>query len=114
MPPRLYSRFSLSTVIPSNRDPDALILTERLPFRFRALPDNIQHPVVDGDTLTSLAARYFAPLPRPAGLFWVIADYQPEPIHDPTLAPEPGSVVVIPPLRIVTAEVFAESRRELP
>jgi hypothetical protein len=57
--------------------------TEREPFRFRAFPDNRQHVVQQGKTLFSLAGRYFAPLPRASGLWWVIADFQPDPVHDP-------------------------------
>jgi hypothetical protein len=82
------------------------------PYRLRALSDNRQHIVKEGDTLFSLAGRYFAPLPRPAGLWWVIADFQPDPIHDPTLALEVGRVLVVPSVRTVVEEVFSEKRRQ--
>jgi hypothetical protein len=42
----------------------------------------------------------------------VIADFQPDPIHDPTLELEPGRVLVIASLRTVLEEIFSESRRE--
>jgi len=89
-----------------------LFLTEREPFRFKALPDNRVHVVKEGETLFTIAGRYFAPLPRPAGLWWVIADFQPEPVHDPTLALELGRAVVIPSVRVVMEEILSEARRE--
>jgi hypothetical protein len=92
-------------------DEGRLVLTDREPFRFRSLPDNRQHVVKEGETIFSLAGRYFAPLPRPAGLWWVIADFQPDPIHDPTIALEPGRVLVIPSVRTVQEEIFSERRR---
>jgi hypothetical protein len=109
MPPRRFSRFSFSAAVLDDRG--RLLLTEREPFRFRSLPDNRQHLVREGDTLFSLAGRYFAPLPRPAGLWWIIADFQPAPIHDPTLRLELGRVLVIPSIRVVTDEVLSEARR---
>ena len=110
MPPRRFSRFSFSAAVLDGRE--RLLLTEREPFRFRSLPDNRQHLVREGDTLFSLAGRYFTPLPRPSGLWWVIADFQPAPIHDPTLALELGLVLFLPSIRLVTEEVFSEASRQ--
>jgi hypothetical protein len=109
MPPRRFSRHTFTSAVKD--DEGRLFLTEREPFRFRSLPDNRQHVVKEGETLFSLAGRYFAPLPRPAGLWWVIADFQPDPIHDPTVALEPGRVLVVPSIRTVQEEVFSETRR---
>lgn len=109
MPPRRFSRYSFCSAVLD--DQERLFLTDREPFRYRPLPDNRQHVVKEGDTLFSLAGRYFAPLPRPAGLWWVIADFQPEPVHDPTLALELGRVVVVPSIRTITEEAFSEKRR---
>ncbi len=110
MPPRRFSRYSFSAAVLD--DAGQLFLTEREPFRFRSFPDNRQHVVQQGDTVFSLAGRYFAPLPRPSGLWWVIADFQPEPIHDPTLALDLGRLLFIPSIRVITEEVFAEARRQ--
>ena len=110
MPPRRFSRHAFSAAVQD--DAGRLVLTEREPFRFRSLSDNRQHVVQQGDTLFSLAGRYFAPLPRPSGLWWVIADFQPEPIHDPTLALDLGRLLFIPSVRVITEEVFAEARRQ--
>jgi hypothetical protein len=109
MPPRRYSRFTFCSAVLDERE--RLLLTEREPYRYRELPDSRQHVVQEGETLFSLAGRYFAPLPRPAGLWWVVADFQPEPVLDPTLALELGRVLVIPSVRVVTEEILAEARR---
>ena len=73
---------------------------------------NISLDVKEGETLYSLAGRYFAPLPRPAGLWWIIADFQPDPIHDPTLALDVGRALVVPSVRVVTEEILSEQRRQ--
>jgi len=109
MPPRRFSRHSFCAA--ALDEAGRLLLTDREPFRFRDRSDTRQHVVAQGDSLFGLAGRYFAPLPRPAGLWWVIADFQPEPIFDPTLALELGRVIFIPSVRVVTEEVFSETRR---
>lgn len=110
MPPRRYSRYTFCAGVLD--EAGRLFLTEREPYRYRALPDNRQHVVKEGETLFTLAGRYYSALPRPAGLWWVIADFQPDPIHDPTLQLEPGRALVVPSLRTVLEEVFSEKRRQ--
>lgn len=83
------------------------------PYRFHVFGDNVEHIVQSGDTLQSLAGQYFAPIPRACGLWWVIADFQPDPIHDPTVELEVGRVLIIPSHRTLTEEVFSERRRRL-
>lgn len=92
-------------------DDGLLMLYGGDPFRYVELADNVRHVVRDGDTLFALAGRYFRGLPRPAGLWWVIADFQPEPIHDPTLRLAAGRVLFVPSLRTVNELVFSEARR---
>lgn len=58
--------------------------------------DTIPHTVTAGDTLQNLAAKYFSGVDNPATLWWVIADFQPEPILDPTVRLTPGQVLLIP------------------
>lgn len=102
MPPLFGSRYLFCRGV---RDENGkLYLTEREPYRYRPLGDNRVHTVVEGDTLFNLAGRYFAPLERACGYWWVIADFQPEPhiIVDPTLRLEPGLELYIPPTRLVT------------
>jgi hypothetical protein len=102
--------FSEATAL-SDLDDDRRFLTDRECFGFRQFSDNRTHLVRAGDTLQSVAARYYRGLPRPSGLWWVIADYQPQRVHDPTLELTEGSVLAIPSRRTVEREVFGEKRR---
>jgi Tfp pilus assembly protein FimV len=70
------------------------------------------HIVKEGETIWSIAGQHFRPHPRPAGLWWSIADFQPNPIHDPTIRLVPGSVLILPSLRTVLEEVLGEARRK--
>ena len=109
MPPRVGSRHSFTLGV---RDAEGVLyLTEREPYRFRAHADNRVHVTVQGDTLFDLAGRYFAPLPRACGFWWVIADFQPDPIVDPTLALQPGRRLFIPSLRVLTDVILGEAGR---
>lgn len=107
MPPRKWSRHTYTTVL---RYGDTLLMTDRERYIGRNLPDNRMHIVRDGDTLFHLAGEYFKPLPRACGLWWIIADFQPTPIHDPTLRLETGRVLVIPSLQTVMNLIF-DTRR---
>jgi hypothetical protein len=109
MPPRRFSRHSFTLGITDSVV--RTLLTDRVTFQFRTLADNIQHVVEEGDSLYTLAAKYYRGLPRPSGLWWVIADFQPNPVHDPTLKLEVGRVLIIPSLRTVQEELFSEERR---
>lgn len=109
MGPRAGSRYLLCRGV--RGDDQTIALTDREPLRFRELAGNRRHEVVEGDTLWHLAGRYFLPLPRACGYWWVIADFQPEPIVDPTLALELGRVLVIPSVRTLTDTILSEARR---
>lgn len=89
-----------------------LYLSERVPFGYLDLPDNRTHRVGEGDTLQTVAARYLADLPNPALFWWLIADFQPSPIFDPTIALAPGDVLIVPSIQTVLARVFSEDRRD--
>lgn len=110
MPPRVRSRHIFTLGVKDAAEPDKVQLTDREPFSFQDLADNVVHRVADGDTLGGLADRYFNPIENAASLWWVIADFQPEPIHDPTIALAPGSTLVIPSVRTVLEAVFADAR----
>lgn len=118
MPPRRFSRhsFTTSTLDSSNRE----FLSRRDKFFYRELPDNVFHVVKEGDTLQNLAGRFYSSLSgangvefSPAQLWWVIADFQPAPIHDPTIKLVVGATLVVPSLRTVRERIFntAERRR---
>jgi len=83
-------------------------LTSVNPYRYRHFDDNEQYPVKDGDTLQRIAWKKYGD----AMLYWVIADFQPEPIHDPTLVLEAGSILILPSKRTVFEEILSESRRD--
>lgn len=109
MPPNRFSRHRFTLGVAD--DEERTFLTERVQFRYRERSDNKLHVVRTGDTLFSLAGRYFDVFDRAAGLWWVIADFQPDPIHDPTLRLEDGRVLIIPSVRTVQEEIFNERRR---
>ena len=109
MAPRLRSRFSFCLGVLD--DNGTQYLTEREPYRYRVFADNRTHVCIAGDNLHNLAARYFAPLPDAPQLWWVIADFQPVPFVDPTVALEAGRVLTIPSVRTILDKIFDESRR---
>jgi len=109
MPPKQFSRHTFTTS--TTDDDDLSYLTDRIPFRYKAFNDNRKVVVQQGDTLYTLAGKYFQPLDRPAGLWWVIADFQPTPIHDPTIQLAAGTTIVIPSVRTVIERIFNEERR---
>lgn len=110
MPPRRFSRHSFTFGIRREGD---YILTTAEPFRFRELDDNRLLTVKQGETLFSIAGREFKGIgPRPAGLWWIIADFQPSPIHDPTLEIPMGTTLFIPSNRTILEEIFSQARRE--
>jgi hypothetical protein len=82
-------------------------------FEYQDLPDNKIHTVREGERLWHVAQIHFRGFARAGNLWWVIADFQPQPIHDPTLALEPGTYLVVPSLRTVEGLVFTADR-ELP
>ncbi len=109
MPPRTLSRYLYSEGI---KDPnDNTFLTDPVPFRFREAFDNRYHEAKQGDTIFNLAGSMFPSFPRASGLYWIIADYQPIIIHDPTLRLTPGRTYIVPSERMVREEIFNEGRR---
>lgn len=108
MPPNRFSRYRFST---ARMIDDRLVLEDRTPFGYRELDDNAQHVVVEGDTLWTIAGLFFPNMQRGSGLWWIIADFQPVPIHDPTIALVPGTTLVIPSERTVEELILNEARR---
>lgn len=109
MPPLAGSRHSFCRGV---LDADGMrFLTEREPYRYQPHADNRTHVVAEGETLFDLAGLYFAPLPRACGFWWAIADFQPDPIVDPTLALGLGTVIHVPSLRVLTDVILGEARR---
>lgn len=110
MPPGIHSRYLFCQGL---TDADGnVFLSDRVPFRYQKVSDNRTHTVVEGDTLFHLAHKYFAPLVRPSQYFWVIADFQIEPILDATLKLDIGRVLAIPSVRLLIEEILNEARRD--
>lgn len=108
MPPQFPSRhlYSLTLV----RSDGYSLLSNREPFRFLPLTDTIVHVVAGGDTLFNIAGRYYKGFPRPAGLWWIIADFQPDPIIDPTIALGESSTIFVPSVRTVVERILSDTR----
>jgi len=109
MAPRTGSRHSFTLGV--RDDLARRFLAEREPYRFKEHTDTRAHVVAQGDTLFELAGRFFAPLPRACGFWWVLADFQPDPIVDPTLELDVGRRLFVPSLRVLTDVILSEGRR---
>ena len=92
-------------------DDEKYYLDEREPFRFREEADNRIHKAKAGDTWWGLAHIYFDGIPRKCGLWWLLCEYQPTPIIDPTIAIKEGELIIIPSLRVLRMLVFNQERR---
>jgi len=106
------SRFRFCTIVALTDG--RVYLTDREPYRYQDLPDNRRHTAKFGDTWHTIASRYFANdgvIINPADLWYVVADFQPEPVVDPTLRPEPGTVIFIPSIETLFQRILSEARR---
>lgn len=104
------SRYRLADLIATEDEGIEIDLRPRL--EYDPGEDDIAHVVTVGDTLHSLAATYFAGMPNPETLWWIIADYQPEPIIDPTISLTPGDIIVIPSRSAVQGALIGQLEDE--
>lgn len=79
-------------------------------FTYRDLPDNIPHVMRDGERLWHLAQLYYRGMRRDGNLWWIIADFQPEPVLDVTVVIPAGVVAIVPSRRTVEELVFGADR----
>ena len=87
------------------------MLSDHEPFGFRSLADTIEHTVREGDNWHRIAHRYYSGVYENAErLWWIVADFQPKRVFDPTVVPEVGSTVFVPSTRVVTTQVFSSTR----
>lgn len=104
--------YGLDTVNDQTLPRPRTYLAPRTPARYRPRPDNTPHIVREGDTLDSIAHRHFAGLGAgsarftPEQLYWVIADFQPQPILDATIQLRPGTTLILPSQEFVLTEVL--------
>lgn len=110
MPPLEKSRYERTYGVEDENG--VLYLTEREPFRYdETLPGTRRHPVAQEDSLQVLAYRYFQGVKLsnglgPEHLWWIIADFQPIPIIDPTIDLEIGRIIYIPSVQVIKRKVF--------
>lgn len=79
-------------------------------FTYRELDDTRIYTVAAGDTLGGIAARFFPSFPRPECLFWIIADFQPEPIRDAFARIPVGTKLFIPSEIVVRTRILVLGR----
>lgn len=91
----------------------SILWTAPEPVSGLGLRDDVEHTVVSGDTLFTLAMRYFIQLRRPEQYYWVIADYQNPPIGDPLAPLEDGKKLIIPSIRTLHEIILNEDRLEV-
>jgi hypothetical protein len=79
-------------------------------FTYRDLPDNQRHIVKGAERLWHLSQIYWPELPKNGTYYWIIADFQPEPILDAFKDLVMGSVIIVPSLRTVEGMIFNSAR----
>jgi nucleoid-associated protein YgaU len=94
-----YSRYRWSEQFQD--EDNRSILSLRSTLDFAAYPGSMVHITEEHDTLESIAERYYEGMGEAAMLWWAIADFQPEPILDPTLRLTPGTKLLIPSAAVV-------------
>lgn len=117
MPPGTFSRYQFCVGF-TDPTTGAFTLNERVPFAYQQLGDTVQYIAQGGDTLWGLAARYYAALvprfvKRAEDLWWVIADFQPQPITDATIALQAGQILSIPSAMTVQNLVFNPALQQM-
>lgn len=116
MPPGPQSRYRFTEAYADPVD-GRLSLSEREPFGFRELRDTTIHLSREGDSWWTLAGHYYEAFVTadlafdPSQLWWILADFQPEPVIDPTVVIPVGTALYIPSLRAVHELIFNDRRR---
>lgn len=110
MPMYEYSRYRYCTVL-TDSDGVTKYLDEREPFRFRDESDNRFYVAKEGDTWWGIAWRFFPSFPNKSLLWWLICEYQPEPVVDPTIKIAAGTQIAVPSERLLRNYVFNRENR---
>jgi len=106
-----FSRYRYCTVLDLGDENNTKYLDEREPFRFKDERDNRIHVAVEGDTWWTLAWKYFRFARMPSLLWWLLCEFQPVPVIDPTIKIAKGTQIFIPSERLVRTQVFNRERR---
>lgn len=88
------SRYLLSDLVLSEDQELYTSLRDRITYD--DIEDVLAYSVKDGDTLHSVATKFYGQ--DGATFWWAIADFQPDPINDPTVKLVSGQILFIPPL----------------
>ena len=108
------SRYMLGNLF--RRESDNAIYTELRPrLSFEDRDDVIMYEIQAGDTLFSIAQRAYSQgqSEDAAHFWWAIADFQPEPINDPTIALVPGEYLLIPSLDFIRLKLNGDAIEDL-
>ena len=115
MPPLRNTRYEYTS--PLINTAGQKFLTDRVPLRFVESPDTIVHVVQEGERMEDIAHRYYGRFEKdiiPAASYaWIIRDFQPVPIIDPTLRLKGGTAIYIPSKAFIAQRVFDPRRRDL-
>ena len=113
MPALRNSRYQHSTTYTDTAG--ARFLTEPPLIPYVDSLDNKVHTVTGGESLQDIAHKYFGDFGSdtfPAAALWyIVAQFQPTPIIDPTLRLPAGLRLYIPSKAYVASRVFDKSRR---
>jgi hypothetical protein len=104
-------RYDLNLIDTINGD---RILLPGASYGYQDLDDNIQHVCSTGDNLIRIAIERYTGViggDHPEIYYAYIGDFQPEPIHDPTINLEIGRTIYIPSSRTILNDIEDESRR---
>lgn len=107
MPPQKNSRYSYCLGIKRS---GKLWLSSMTPFRYREYSDTRIHQTVENETLDQIAERYYGD--DGWKWWWVIAQFQPNPIVDPTVAFDAGVTIYVPSMKIISQVIMNPSRRK--
>lgn len=114
MPPIKNSRYQYSIGLTDTEG--RTFLTEPPRIAYQDSLDNTIHVVQGGERLQDIAERYFGDFGSDvfpaAGLWYIVAQFQPTPIIDPTVKLKEGARLYIPSKRYVAQRVFDQARRK--
>ena len=107
MPPRKNSRYQFCLAV---RRTGKLFLSTPVPFRFEEHADTVIHYTTEGQTIDQIAEYYYGD--NGWRYWWAIAQFQPNPIVDPTLSFQANTEILIPSKRVLTQIIQNPDRRK--